>query len=248
LLRIVYDIALFIANFFLLITRNIKLIRYGARDIERNRYGAILDCFVTEQYRLLLVCERFLEKPKSTAARKTLIATVNDYNKRAEVYSEILRVPIKSIELTSLIDKLSSGERHHLPEIQHFVYVRELVERVDKHERGKTLKTRELTELVGEINQIINSINLAGSGNQIAVDFLQGAMQRLISYLQTGIKPSQNQRFELKRDLIQGISQFDIGEEKKEIFARDVMMVVDQLGGKDRRRIIGVLAEDNMIL
>ena len=248
LLRIVYDIALFIANFFLLITRNIKLIRYGARDIERNRYGAILDCFVTEQYRLLLVCERFLEKPKSTAARKALIATVNDYNKRAEVYSEILRVPIKSIELTSLIDKLSSGERHHLPEIQHFVYVRELVERVDKHERGKTLKTRELTELVGEINQIINSINLAGSTNQIAVDFLQGAMQKLISYLQTGIKPSQNQRFELKRDLIQGISQFDIGEEKKEIFARDVITVVDQLGGKDRRRIIGVLAEDNMIL
>ena len=248
LLRIVYEIVMFIASCVLLITRNIWLIKYGARDIERNRYGAILDCFVTEQYRLLLACERLREKPKSTSARKMLIATVNDYNKRAEVYSEILRVPIKSVELTGLIDKLVSGETHHLTEIQNFVYVRELVERVDKHERGKTLKTRELTELVAEINTIINSINLAGSDNQIAVDFLQGAMQRLISHLQTGIKPTQNQRYELKRDLIQGIEQFDIGEEKKEIFSRNVIKVVDQIGGRDSRRIIGILAEDNMII
>jgi hypothetical protein len=248
LLRIVYRIVMAIASFFLTITRNIVLIKYGARDVERNRYGSILDCFVTEQYRLLLACERFCEKPQSTRARKILISTVNDYNKRVEVYSEILRVPIKTVELTGLIDKLSSGERCHLDEIQNFVYVREIVERVDRHERGKTLKTRELTELVAEINQIINTINLGGSNNQIAVDFLQGAMQKLISYLQTGIKPTQNQRYELKRDLIEGISQFDIGEEKKEIFARDVIKVVDQLGGKDKRRIMGVIAEDNMMV
>ena len=248
LLRIVYEIVMFIASCVLLVTRNIWLIKYGARDIERNRYGAILDCFVTEQYRLLLVCERFREKPKSNNAKKLLISTVNDYNKRAEVYSEILRVPIKPVELTGLIDKLASGETHHLTELQNFVYVRELVERVDKHQRGKTLNDRELTEMFGEINHIINSINLAGSDNQIAVDFLQGAMQRLISYLQTGIKPTQNQRFELKRDLIQGIAQFDVGEEKKEIFSRDVIRIVDQLGGRDSRRIIGILAEDNMII
>jgi hypothetical protein len=48
--------------------------------------------------------------------------------------------------------------------------------------------------------------------------------------------------------LIEGISQFDIGEEKKEIFARDVIKVVDQLGGKDKRRIMGVIAEDNMMV
>ena len=156
-----------------------------------------------------------------------------DYNKRAEVYSEILRVPIKAVEITSLIDKLISGETHHLTEIQNFVYVRELVERVDRHQRRKTLKDRELTELVSEINGIINSINLAGSEDQVAVDFLQGAMQRFIGYIQTEIKPTQNERFELKRDLIQGISQFDIGAEKKEIFARDVIKVVDQLGGRD---------------
>ena len=248
LLRIVYEIVMFIASCLLVVTRNIWLIKYGARDVERNRYGAILDCFVTEQYRLLLACERVRTKPKSTSARKTLIATVNDYNKRTEVYSEILRVPIKSIELTTLIDKLVSGETHHLTELQNFVYIRELVERVDRHQRGKTLKERELGTLVEEINQIINSINLAGSDNQIAIDFLQAAMQKLISHIQTGIRPTQNERFELKRDLIQGIEQFDIGAEKKEIFTRDVIKIVDQLGGRDSRKIISVLAEDNMII
>ena len=247
LLRIVYEIGLFIANALLVATRNIVLIRYGARDIERNRYGAVLDCFVSDQYRLLVDCEKLRLKPKSNNARKQLIATVNDYNKRADTYSEILRVPIKQVELTDLIYKLCSGESHQLTELQSFVYVRELVERVDKHQRGKSLKERELAELVQEINRIISSINLAGSENQIAVDFLQGAMQRLISYLQLGIKPTQNQRFELKRDLIQGIDQFDIGVAKKEIFARDVIKVIDHIGGRDSRKIISIIAEDNMI-
>jgi hypothetical protein len=231
-----------------MITRNIILIRYGARDIERNRYGAVLDCFVTEQYRLLLACERLRLSPKNTQARKLLIRSVNEYNKRAEVYSDILRVPISQVEITSLIDKLTLGGSHELTELQSFTYVRELVERVDKHKRGKTLSNRELGQLVNEINGIINSINLAGSDNQVAVDFLQMAMQKLISHVQTGIKPTQNERFEMKRDLIQGINQFDIAAEKKEIFARDVIKIVDQLGGRDGRRIISVLAVDDMII
>ena len=248
LIRFVYSLVLLIASCFLLITRNIWLITYGARDVERNRYGAMLDCFVTEQYRLLLACEKLRQKPKSTTAKKMLIATVNDYNKRAEIFSEKLRVPIKAVETTTLIDKLISGDVHVLNELQNFVYVRELVERVDNHEVGKTLPGRELGTLVDEINQIINSINLTGSDNQIAVDFLEGAMSRLISFLQTDIKPTQNEKYELKRDLIQGIAQFDIGAGRKEIFSKNVITVVDQLGGKDRRRIIGVLAEDDMII
>ncbi len=247
-LRLVYEVVMLIASFFLLITRNIVLIKHGARDVERNRYGAILDCFVTEQYRLLLACEKLRQKPKSGSARKMLIATVNDYNKRAEVYSEKLRVPIKTVETTTLIDKLISDDVQVLTELQNFVYVREIVERVDKHQVGKSLSDRELGDKVEEINQIINSINLAGSDNQPAIDFLEGAMGRLISFLQTGIKPTQNERYELKRDLIQGIAQFDIGAGKKELFAADVIAVVDQLGGKDRRRIIGILAEDDMII
>ena len=143
---------------------------------------------------------------------------------------------------------LVSGENHRLPELENFTYVRELVERVDAHEVGKKLDQRELGTLVEEINQIINGINLAGSENQVAVDFLQGAMQRLIGYLQTEIRPTQNDKFELKRDLIQGIAQFDISAGNKELFIRNVIKVVDQLGGKNTRKIIGILAEDDMIL
>ena len=248
LLRIVYEIVMFIASILLVITRNIWLIRYGARDVERNRYGAVLDCFVTEQYRLLLACEKLRRKPKSSAAKKTLIATVNDYNKRSQVYAEILRVPIREIETTTLIEKLMVDHTCHLSEIQNFVYVRELVERTDIHQRGKTLKEREIATLVDEINQVINSINLTGSEESPAVDFLQGAMQRFIGFIQTDIRPTQNERFELKRDLIQGIEQVGVGPERKEIFSRNVIKVVDQLGGRDRRRIISVLAEDDMIL
>ena len=245
LLRIVYDIVMLIAQI-VLAFRNIWLVKYGARDIERNRYGAILDCFVSEQYRLLIACERLHQKPTSVGARRMIINAVNDYNKRAPVFSKILRVPISPIDISSLTDKLTSGISHPLPELQNFVYVRELVERVDTHERGKTLKERELRELVSQINQIINSINLSGDVNQVAVDFLQGAMERLINYIQTGIRPTQNERYELKRDLIDAISQFNLDEGKKELFARDVIIVIDQLGGRDSRRIIGVLAEDDM--
>ena len=247
LLRIVYDIVMLIASNVLLFTRNIWLIKYGARDVERNRYGAILDCFVSEQYRLLLACEKLRRKPKSITAKKMLIASANDYNKRAEGYSEILRVPIKSVEITSLIDKLISGESYELTEIQNFVYARELVERVDSHEVGKTLSERELGSLVEEINRIINGINLVGADDQESVDALQSAMTKLVGYVQSDIKPSQTERYELKRDLTRAIEKFDIGVGKQETFAHNVITVVDQLGGRDSRRIIGILAEDDMI-
>ena len=247
-IRIEYDLTMLLVSVILLLTRNIWLIRYGARDVERNRYGIILDCFVSEQYRLLAACEKLRQKPKSTRAKKFLISTVNDYNKRAEIFSETLRIPIRTVETTSLIEKLVAGGNQPLTEIQNFVYIRELVERVDRHEIGKTLSDRELGYMVSEINDIINSINLAGTDNQVAVDFLEGAMQRFINHLQTGIKPTQNERYELKRDLIQGISQFDIGEGRKELFAKNVIAVVDQIGGRDCRRIIGILAKDDMII
>ena len=246
-LRCVYDLIMFVVSIVLIVTRNIWLIRYGARDVERNRYASILDCFVNDQHKLLLACEEIRIKPSSKRAKKELIATVNNYNKIVETYSEILRVPIKSIEITSLLDKLTSGEKHELSELQNFVYVREIVERVDSHEVGKTLNERELGTLVGEINGIINGININGTDNQVAVDLIQVAMNKLINFVQTEIRPTQNDRYELKRDLIEGINRFDISPEKKEIFARDVIKVVDQLGGRDRRRILGVLASDDMI-
>ena len=246
-LRCVYDLIMLVVSIILIPARNIWLIRYGARDVERNRYAAILDCFVNDQHKLLLACEEIRIKPNSKRAKKELIATVNNYNKIVETYSEILRVPIKSIEITSLLDKLTSGEKHELSELQNFVYVREIVERVDSHEVGKTLGDRELGTLVDEINGIINSININGTDNQVAVDLIQVAMNKLINLVQTEIRPTQNDRYELKRDLIEGINRFDISPEKKEIFARNVIKVVDQLGGRDSRRILGVLASDDMI-
>ena len=248
LLRIVYSLVLLLINLARLIAGNKVMVNYGARDVERNRYGVILDCFVTEQYRLLLACEKLRRRPKSGAAKKMVISSVNDYNKRAAAYSEILRVPIKPIETTALIEKLMAEGSNPLNEIQNFVYVREIVERVDIHQRGKTLKDKELSALVEEINSIINTINIQGSDNQPAVDFLQVSMQRLITYIQTGIKPTQNDRFELKRDLISAIDQFNINPGHKEIFIRDVTIVIDQLGGKDSRKIIGILTEDDMIV
>ena len=281
LLRRVYDLVLFIVNILCLITRNIALIRHGARDVERNRYGIVLDCFISEQYRVLLACERLRRRPRSSFAKKALIAAVNDHNKRLSTFSDTLRLPLKPIEITSLMEKLrkapdsrlnairrevrgqnrraSADEINRLvderlerliptlDEIQSFVYVRELVERVDAHQVGKTLKSKELDELVAEINQIINSINLNGNENQIEVQLLQDAMKRFIDFVQTDVKPTQNERYELKRDLIQGISRFDISEHNKETFIRDVIKVVDQLGGRDSRKIIAILARDNMI-
>ena len=247
LLKLVYILLLVVINLFFYVPRFARMLEFGGIDVERNRYGTILDCFVCEQHRLLLHCERVRQKPKSTTFKKLLIAAVNDYNRKAETYSEILKVPIKTIETTELLDKLTSGDVHELIEIQNFTYVRELVERVDSRDVGKKLDKRELNTLVEEINRIINSINLAGATDQVAVDFLQGAMQRLIGYLQSDIKPTQHDKFELKRDLIEAIALFDIGVSSKEIFTKNVIKVVDQLGGKSRRRIIGVLAEDDMI-
>ena len=248
--RMTYDLIMMIVNVFTLITRNIYLLRWGSRDVERNLYGSLLDCFVSEQHRLLMACEALHRNKKSTSAKKKLIATVNDYNKRVEIYSEKLRIHIKPIEITTLIEKLVCGYNHELEELQNFVYVRELVERVDRHERGKTLTERELGELVGEINSIINTLNIAAPTDQVAVDALHDAMKKLIGYVQSGIKPTQTERYQLKVDLISCIESFEaiIGKDKVETFARNVIKIVDQIGGRDSRKIIGVLATDDMII
>ena len=249
LLRRVYDLVMFVINLVTFLTRNIILIRYGARDVERNRYGAVLDCFVTEQYRLLVACERVHQKPRSHKARKILIATVNDYNKRSAVYAEILKISIKEIETTSLIEKLTSEGTHRLVEFQNFVYVRELVERVDRHERGKTLSDREYKVLSEEINQVINLINLRSSEEDPAVQFLRTKMEDLALRVRNrDLKLTQNERFELKRDLIEGVSGFGLEEGEVEIFAKNIIKIVDHIGGKDSRKIIGVVASDDMIL
>ncbi len=252
LLRIVYEIVMLIASILLLVTRNIWLIKYGARDVERNRYGIILDCLVTEQYKLLVACQKLYQKPKSRPTKRKLIAIVNDYNKKAERFSKVLRVPITEIEPTALIEKLVSGDGdRELIELQNFIYARELVERVDEHDIGDVTRKRELdtmlASLQGELNAIINEINSQNNPDSPDIVFLQSAVQRLINFIQSGATPTENDRFELKRDLIGAISRFNLSEGKVELFSKDVIKIVDSLGKKPKRRIISILAIDDMI-
>ena len=79
------------------------------------------------------------------------------------------------------------------------------------------------------------------------VTFLQSAVQRLINFIQSGATPTENERFELKRDLIGAINRFELTAGKIELFSKDVIKIVDSLGKKPKRRIISVLAVDDMI-
>ena len=240
------------------ITRNIWLVKYGARDVEKNRYGAILECFVCEEYNILLACEKIRMACENSgnhsipdSAKRELIEMINDYNKLTDKYSRILRIPIKKIEITYLLEKLTSGSpTAELTELQDFIYVRELVEKTDPLKVGKTLPERELNDIYGEIQIIIDALNMSNARNSGGFDRLQTVMQTLIGYIQSEEKLNENQRFELKRELIaavKGVEEY-LTPEKIESFNRNVIKVVDQLGGRNKRKIIGVLGRDNMVI
>ncbi len=251
-LKVIYSLVMLIVSIVLLCTRNIWLIRYGTRDVERNRYGLVLSCFTAEQYKVLSAAERVHRKPKSKKLRRKLLKLINDYNKKLEKYSDVLRIPIAEIEPTTLIEKLVSADsERELTELQNFIYVRELVERNNEHEIDDVARKRELdtmlASLQGELNAIINEINAQNPVGSADVTFLQNAVQRLINFIQSGATPTENDRFELKRDLIGAINRFDLTENQIELFAKDVIKLVDSLGKKPKRRIISVLAVDDMI-
>ncbi len=262
LLQLFYEVLLMIYSVLTVITRNIWLVKYGARDVERNRYGAILECFVCEEYRILLACEKIrmaYEKSSSKhknpgisdSQKRELIEMINDYNKLTEKYSRILRIPIKKIEITYLLEKLTSGSATaELTELQDFIYVRELVERTDPLKVGKTLPERELSDIYSEIQIIIDTLNMSNARNSEGFDKLQVVMQTLIGHIQSDEKLSENDRFELKRELVAAIKGVEehLTPEKVESFNRNVIKVVDQLGGRNKRRIIGVLGRDNMVI
>ena len=104
-----------------------------------------------------------------------------------------------------------------------------------------------LASLQGELNAIINEINSQNNPDSPDIVFLQSAVQRLINFIQSGATPTENDRFELKRDLIGAISRFNLSEGKIELFSKDVIKIVDSLGKKPKRRIISILAIDDMI-
>ena len=258
MLQLFYEVLLMIYSLLTVITRNIWLVKYGARDVEKNRYGAILECFVCEEYNILLACEKIRMACEnsgnhsiSDSAKRELIEMINDYNKLTDKYSRILRIPIKKIEITYLLEKLTSGSpTAELTELQDFIYVRELVEKTDPLKVGKTLPERELNDIYGEIQIIIDALNMSNARNSQGFDRLQTVMQTLIGYIQSETKLNENQRFELKRELIaavKGVEEY-LTPEKIESFNRNVIKVVDQLGGRNKRKIIGVLGRDNMVI
>lgn len=270
--QILYEAAMLLYSLVAVITRNIWLVKHGARDIERNRYGAILECFVCEEYNLLYLCEQIRENPTSDILKREFIAAVNNYNKLTDKYSRILRIPIKKIETTYILEKLATGANAELRELQNFIYVRELVERVDEHKINKTLPKREFENLSGDMQSIIDALNLSDARDDENFERVQNAVQSLVTYIQTGIKPNENQRFELKHELIDSLKQLNgtviteeqqrlilegkmenprskyISHEQEEIFIRAVIKIVDQLGGMDKRRIISVLGRDEMVV
>lgn len=270
-LQVIYEFFMLLYSLVMVLVRNIWLVKHGARDVEKNRYGAILECFVCEEYNLLLLCEKIRTNPKSDLLKRELIKTVNEYNKKTDKYSRVLRIPIKKIETTYILEKLTSGNSAELRELQNFIYARELVERVDEHKVGKSLTKREFSNLCEDIQSIIDELNLGTARDDENFEGLQNAVQIFVNYIQTGIKPSENQRFDLKRDMITALKKLNgtllteeqasrikrgqeetpkskyISLEQEEVFIRGVIKVVDQLGGMDKRRIISIVGTDNMI-
>ena len=176
---------------------------------------------------------------------------INDYNKLTDKYSKVLRIPIKKIETTYLLEKLTSGsDTAELTELQDFIYVRELVERTDPLKVGKTLPERELNDIYGEIQTIIDTLNASDAHNSEGFDRLKNAIQTLVNHIQNETNLNENERFELKRELVEAISGVEeyLTPEKIESFNRNVIKVVDQLGGRDMRKIIGILGRDNMVI
>ena len=246
---------MFIVSALLLITRNIWLIRYGTRDVERNKYGITLDCFVAEQYKLLVACYDLSQQPRSRRRRKILLSLINDYNKKIEKYSKILRVPITEIESTSLIEKLTSGDGNRLlDELQNFVYVRELVVRTNEHDIGDVTGMRELDTMRESTERELNAIITRIRAQNLAEDdpntvMLSEGLQRLIRFVETGETPSDNERFELKFNLITSVRRLGgiLTNQEIESFSKNVTNLVDSLGKKSERKIVGVLAVDDMI-
>lgn len=147
--------------------------RYGAKDVESNRFGLVLNCFVCEQHKVLAAALLLKNNENSRRYKKNLIAVVNDYNNSRKYYSDTLRVHIDEIDVTRLIEKIVTGGESPLTEIQNFYYVRELIQINDKYKVGKELTQRESSALIESLNGLISLI--ARARDQVWRSDMQGA-------------------------------------------------------------------------
>ena len=149
--------------------------RYGAKDVESNRFGLVLNCFVCEQHKVLAAALLLKNNENSRRHRKHLISVVNEYNNSRKYYSETLRVHIDEIDVTRLIEKIAAGGESPLTEIQNFYYVRELIQINDKYKVGKELTHRESSAIIESLNGLISLI--ARTRDQVWRSDMQGARE-----------------------------------------------------------------------
>ncbi len=190
-LRVIYTIIYGIFYLIRLISGNKIPLKYGAKDVESNRYGLVLDCFVCEQYKILAYAACLANAPRSTLERTKLLSVVNDYNKRIEDYSKLLRINIAEIEPTAFIDKLVSGKTYPLTELQNFYYVRELVQVNGEHDVGQRLDASEMSVIRERLNRYIGYVSYGKCG--LSYDELLKFTDDLASFIammkQHGINP-----------------------------------------------------------
>jgi len=246
---------------------------YGAKDVESNRYGAMLSNFVCEQHKILAAVALLRNNPSSRRYRKNLISVVNTYNKSVKSYSDTLQVHINEIEITSLIDKVTAQGAAPLTEIQNFYYVRELIQINDQYKVGKELSTRESTEITESLNGLISQIarardqvwsdetrglprddELAELLRSGAVDEFADSVSLMISALQSKDEEmlDDEQRFDLKNRLVFLVHRLGelglIDPAMAREYSRDFIKLIDHIGGLQERVIVTSLALDNMVL
>lgn len=251
---------------------NRPLKRFGAKDVESNRFGLVLNCFVCEQHKILAAALLLKNNERSRKYRKNLIAVVNEYNKARKYYSDTLRVHIDEIDVTTFVEKLTSKGTAPLTEIQNFYYVRELVQINDKYKVGKEFTARESSVIIESLNGLISQI--ARARDQVwsdetrgisrddelaellrgqAVDDFADSVSLLISALQSNDASllDDEDRFDLKNRLISlvhklgelGLIDPAIARER----SRDFIRLIDHIGGLQEKVIVTTLALDNMI-
>ena len=138
---------------------NKQQLRYGAKEVEKERYECTFECFRCEQYRVLAHAAVVRSMRGSTRARRKMLAAVNDYNKSRDEYSKMLRVSIEEIEPSLLIEKLTSNDVRPLTEIQNFAYFRELIQVNDEHDVGERLGSVEMEVIRSRLNQYISYVS-----------------------------------------------------------------------------------------
>lgn len=238
ILWFVYKIVYLAVYIVRLMSGNKQMLPYGAKDVESNRYGLVLDCFICEQYKILAYAASVAHNPSKKMERMKLISVINDYNKRKEEYSKILRVNITSIEPTAFIDKLLSKGVYPLTEIQNFYYVRELVQVNGTHDVGKNIDAVEMIGIKERLNRYIGYVGSRKTG--LSYDELQEFTDNLEEFIDRMKKSGIDTKSKSLADSVKAaLAGFDFITLENRAIYRDTLtkLVVSTSGKKKRRKL-----------